>query len=86
MGVVSHFDLLKTVVHGHPWYVIIFNGMFHIHKILIDRYNFIMIMTGETLDVSPHEIPRRKSVTNDSGKRITKSEDYRRVSITYRTV
>lgn len=43
-------------------------------------------MTGETRDVWTHEIPRRKSVTNDSGKRITKSDDYRRISITYRTV
>ena len=46
----------------------------------------IMIMTGESRNVWTHEIPKRKSVTDGSGKRITKSDDYRRVSITYRTV
>jgi len=46
----------------------------------------ILIMTGESRDVWTHEIPKRKSITDSSGERITKSDDYRRVSITYRTV
>lgn len=46
----------------------------------------IMIMTGQARDIWTHEIPKRKTVIDPTGKRVSKPDDYRRVSITYRTV
>lgn len=45
----------------------------------------ILIMSGESRNKFTHEIPRRKTVLTPDGN-VTKGEDYRRVSITYRTV
>ena len=45
----------------------------------------LMVMTGESRSNWTHEIPSRKSVNTPTG-RVNKSPDYRRVSITYRSV
>lgn len=45
----------------------------------------ILIMSGDARYKFTHEIPKRKTITTMDG-RVTKDDDYRRVSITYRTV
>ena len=46
----------------------------------------IMIMSGDSRHIWTHEIPKRKTITLDEGNRVNKPNDYRRVSLTYRTV
>ena len=45
----------------------------------------ILIMDGDARYIWTHEIPKRITITVD-GKRMTKPGDYRRISLTFRTV
>jgi alkylated DNA repair dioxygenase AlkB len=46
----------------------------------------ILIMSGEARSEWKHQIPSRKTVTLADGSTYRKSEDYRRISLTYRTL
>ena len=53
---------------------------------LYDPGRSIIIMPGDSRNIWTHEIPKRKTVTLDNGSTKKKGNNYRRVSLTYRTV
>ncbi len=54
------------------------------HEIYVPRRS-LMIMTGDARNTWTHEIPSRKTVTQD-GTTTKKPDNYRRISLTFRTV
>lgn len=54
------------------------------HEIYVP-HGSLMVMSGEARSGWTHEIPKRKTITTPSGK-VKKGDDYRRISITYRTI
>ena len=54
-------------------------------EVLLSRRS-LLVMSGPYRDQFTHAIPKRGTVTNAEGKRVPKADNYRRISITFRTL